>query len=361
MYLSLQRGTDWLRRANRPDGRFVYGAVPALKSSLEGDDYLRQAGAVFGLARAARFLGDERATAVARQAVLTLLLDTVPDPADARMRHTTLPSIVVNRLGAAGLLVMAISELPAPGDDLLEQSEQLCSFIRNQQRTDGSLNWTDGDAEEAEPEGINKYPGLALYGIMVSQRHRPAAWKTAVVQSALPFYRSWWQGHKNMTLIPCQTGAYTEAYLLTRNRDFLDFVQEMNDWLCRLQYVQLDARHPLWSGGFMDAADGKPNPVAPHVGSAYYAESLAEASRVTRLAGDKVRYQGYREALERCLQFLNTLQYTDATTQHYAEWYRPALLGAFYASHQDGNLRIDYTGHAVSALVSYLSQVVQGS
>ena len=53
------------------------------------------------------------------------------------------------------------------------------------------------------------------------------------------------------------------------------------------------------------------------------------------------------------MQFLTTLQYTDANTQHFADWYRPRLVGGFHASHQDGNLRIDYTQHAVSALVQY--------
>src|SRR5947208_2271501 len=43
-YLSGQRGMEWLQRANRPDGRFVHGLVPALRLPLEGDSYLRQSG-----------------------------------------------------------------------------------------------------------------------------------------------------------------------------------------------------------------------------------------------------------------------------------------------------------------------------
>ena len=52
-----------------------------------------------------------------------------------------------------------------------------------------------------------------------------------------------------------------------------------------------------------------------------------------------------------------TLQYTEPNTQYFADWYRPRLAGAFHASHQDGNLRIDYTQHAVCALVQYLEYV----
>src|SRR5262245_7257039 len=235
MYASALRGTDWLFRANRTDGRFVYGYLPALKSVMDGDHYLRQAGAAFALARAARFTADDRQTALARQAVLTLLADTTIDSPDRGVRHTTWPSVVVNRLAAAGLLVLAINELPAPADDLLKQSEELCGYIRRQQQADGSLRYTDhpddGKPAGDDPDGINYYPGEALYGLMLSQRYRPAAWKTELVDKAVKCYRPWWQEHKNMAFVPWQTAACTEAYLRTRDSAFADFVNEMNDWI----------------------------------------------------------------------------------------------------------------------------------
>jgi hypothetical protein len=365
MYVSARRGGDWLQRANRGDGRFVYGYLPALKTEMEGDHYLRQAGAAVALAREARFTGNERHAAVARQAVLTLLLETSLEP-DGRTRHTTLPSTVVNRLASAGLLVLAINELPSPGEDLLQQSEQLCAFIGRQQRADGSLSYLDVDpaaksvtpGASEDPDGINYYPGEALYGLMRSQQRRPAEWKIALVRKALAYYLPWWRQHKNMALVPWHTAAYAEAFLATKDQVFADAVNEMTDWMCGLQYVTLDPRHPFWTGGFMSWQDGKRSATAPQVSSASYAEGLAEACRVARQAGDVVHYNRFRESLERCLQFLATLQYSDANTQHFADWYRPTVLGGFFASHQDGNLRIDYTQHAVCAMVQYLNYVV---
>lgn len=362
MLLSCQRGADWLARANRPDGRFDYGFLPALRTQLEGDHYLRQAGAAFALARAARVTGDDRYAAVARQAILTLLLDTTAtaDPNTKEVfRHTSLPSSVVNRLGAAGLLVLAIHELPSPAEDLLDQSDQLCRFIRQQQQPDGSLNYIDaGEAGGDDPDGINYYPGEALYALMKSQQHRPAAWKTRVVRKAADFYIPWWRAHKNMAFVPWHTAAYAEAYLATPSEAvYAQAIYEMNDWLCGLQYAELDPRQPMWIGGFMGWADGKPQALAPQIGSASFAESLADACRVAKQSGDPARYRRYRESLERTLQFLTTLQYTDANTQHFADWYRPRLIGGFYASHQDGNLRIDYAQHAICALAQYAAFV----
>ena len=139
---------------------------------------------------------------------------------------------------------------------------------------------------------------------------------------------------------------------------FADAVNALSDWICSLQYVSLDPRHPFWAGGFMSWVDGKPTPTVPQVSSGSYAEGLAEACRVARETGDVSRHKRYRESLERALQFLTTLQYTNGNTQHFADWYRPTLLGGFFASHQDGNLRIDYTQHAVCAMIQYLSYVV---
>ena len=359
MYLTAQRGADWLYRVNLSDGRFVNGYVTALKTTLEGDHYYRQVEATLALERAARLTGDERFSARERQALLTLLADTAVDSGG---RSTTLPPPLVNRLAAAGMLVQTICELPAPAEDLLEQSEQLCVFIRSRQQTDGSFRYTesnDGSPGQLDAEGTNYYPGQALHGLILSQRLKPAIWKLDALRKALACYLPWWRAHKNLALVSTQTAAYAEAYLLTGERPFADAVHEMTDWLCELQYPLLDPRHPLWGGGFMSWVDGKPATMAPGVGSALFAETLAAACRVARKLGDVPRHDRSREALERCLQFLAGLQFTDANTQHFADWYRPYLTGAFYGSHQDGNVRLDYTAHAVSALAQYLANFAE--
>jgi hypothetical protein len=361
MLLSCQRGADWLYRMNGVKGRFLYGYLPALKMEMEGDHYLRQVGAAFALARAARFLGEERYAARATQAILTLLDETVAGSGDPPTRHTALPSLVVNRLGAAGMLVLAINELPAPQADLLDKSEQLCNWIRRQARADGSLRCNDGEAGDAaetdDADCVNEFPGLALYALLRSQRFRPADWKTELARKAVSYYRGWWKAHRNMAFVPWQTAAWAEAFARTKEPAFAEFVYEMNDWLCGLQYDQIDPHRIVWYGGFMSWADTRAVDSPPHIGSAAYAMSLAEACRVARKGTDLPRHQRYTDALERCLQFLVRLQYTDANAQHFAEWYRPRLVGAFHASPQDGNLRIDYAQHALASLVAYLEEV----
>jgi hypothetical protein len=356
MLLAAQRGADWLYRMNGVKGRFLHGYLPALKREMEGDHYPRQIGAAFALARAARLTREPRYAARATQAILALLDETTVDSRDNTLRHTVLPSMVVNRLGAAALLVLAINELPAPQADLLDKSEQLCRYIRRQVRDDGSLCCDDA-AEAGKKEDLDSictYPGQALAALLASQKHKPAKWKTEMARKALPYYRALWRKHHSLDLVCWQTTACTEAYRLTHEQAFADFVFEMNDWLCELQYDAIDPHRVLWYGGFRAWAEDRAVESSPSIRSAECAESLALACCTAREVGDVTHHRHYLEVLERALQFLTRLQYTEANTQHFAEWYRPRVVGAFHASLSDGNLRIDYTHHAVSALTLYV-------
>jgi hypothetical protein len=359
MHFGALRGADWLFRMNGIKGRFLYGYLPALQTPLPEDHYLHQARAALALARAARYTGDERYEARALQALLVLLEDTTLDPKDESVRYTTLPPGAVNRLGAAGLLVLAIHELPEPKKDLLDQAEQLNNYIRRQARPDGSLRCREGGKDEDAEADVCLYPGPALRALLCSEGSKGNKEKLALVRKALPHYRAWWRAHKNPDFVASQTAAWAEAYLTTKEAGFAEFVFEMGDWLCGLQYDRIDPDRMLWYGGFQGwgAVGGLAAP--PTVTSATYAEALAEACRVAQAKGDADRLKRYRESLERCLQFLTTLQYTDANTQHFADWYRPRLLGAFHVSHRDGTLRIDHTAHAVCALIRYLEEVAR--
>jgi hypothetical protein len=339
-----------MSRMHGVKGRFVPGYLPALKQEMEGDHYLRQAGAAFALARAARFTGEERYNARASQAILSLLDDTVLDPDDSTVRYTSMPPIAVNRLAAAAWLVLAIGELPAAQKDLHEKAEQLCNFIRKQAQSGGAL----ASPEAAQQEGEQADAGYALYALLLHHKQSPAGWKLELARKALPHYRQWWKEHRTMNFVPAHTAAYAEAYLATREKDFAEFTFQMSDWLCSLQYTQIEPKRMLWYGGFMSDPAGHAVETPPTVHSAVFAEALVAACRVAREVGDVARYQRYSEAAERCLQFLTTLQYTEASTQHFAEWYRPRIKGGFHASHQDGNLRLDYTQHATAALFGYL-------
>ena len=355
-----QRGADWLFRMHGLKGRFQPGLMPALNQPLEGDSFMRQAGATAALGHAARFCGEDRYAARATQAVLGLLLETALDPGDNAARTLALPPGSVNRLGGVAAIVLAIHELPAPQADLLDHSDQLCRSLRKMVRPDGALGWDDGSGKlVSDDNGIPHHPGLALQALLASHRKRPADWKLDAVRGALPVYRAWWKANQDIDFVATMAPAFAEAYLVTKDAAFAEFVFAMDDWLCAMQYVQMDPRRALWFGGFRSVQNNAPAETPPTSRSALYAGAVVAGCRVAAETGDLTHHQRYGEAVERTLQFMTTLQYTDGVTQHFAPWYRPQVLGAFHASQLDGNIRLDDTQHAVATLFGYLEHVVR--
>jgi hypothetical protein len=154
--------------------------------------------------------------------------------------------------------------------------------------------------------------------------------------------------------VPAQTAAATEAYLLTKEAAFADFAFEMSDWLCGLQYDQaVDLRRATWVGGFRGWADGKPQDVAPTIASAAYAEALADGCRVARQKVDLPRYRRYGEATGAVCSTSRPCSSTSRTRSTS----RAGIARSWWAaSTRRTTDRIDYTQHAVSAMVQYFAE-----
>jgi hypothetical protein len=361
LYLSARRGAEWLWAAQRPDGTFREGLIPALDLEVKEDDLLRQLSGTYGLARCARFFGSERYAVRARQAVLMMLTLTKTDPTDPNVRFTVPPSGQANRLAAGSLLVLAIAELPDPGADLVEQAGQLVSYLRKRQHSDGSFQlWDTAEEEAAATAESACYPAwclLALARDRVGLQDQQASRLAAVAKGFDQAFRSWQQSKdvRTAAVLIC-AGAELGAAMPDKTR--ADAVFEMADWLCSLQYGA-DPRRLAWQGGFRMEQAGSVRELPPTVDSALCAEALAEAARVARQMVDLPRFGRYREACERGLHFLTTIQYLPATTRHFADWYAPGLYGAFYHSPRDGTVHLEGTQRAVCALTAYFRHVVQ--
>ena len=357
---SADRGAHWLLRSSRPDGLFVYGWSPAVNRALDDNNYLRQAGAAAALARAAGHMQDSEMAAAAQRAIIVLVeTHTREDARDPRRRRPTLWSAEANPVGFSALLLWAVSELPDPDPALLEYGDQLARFLAFRQRPDGSINIAGSDEPEAEdsPEGMNYYPGEALYALMRSHARSPAGWKLATVERAFPFYRRVWREEFSAAFVPWQTSAYAEAFLVTGKAPYADFVFAMNDWLVELQYKQGAPKQ--WQGGFATFDRGYVLRLPPGVTTASCAESLVDAWRVARECKDVARVRKYHNALERAFQFLIANQYSNERHLHFEPEFRSQLDGAFHASIENGTVRIDFNQHAICGMFRYLSEAVQ--
>jgi hypothetical protein len=357
---SVLLGSAWLTRMNQAQGRFVYGYIPALRQSMDGDHDLKQALATMALAQAARFAGDDRQTAVASQAILTLLAATRVEPTDPNCRVPVRTSLTCNRVGFAATLALAIYELPGADEKLLAEAERLCNFLQSRLRTDGSVHYTDEPSDapmQLEPAGVNEYPGFALHAIAVSNRVKPTPWKGEALKRGLDHYRAFFRAKPHPMLAATLTPAFAEHYLQSKSSETAAAVFEMNDWLIGLQYPPSDPRFALWAGGFRRWANGQPVDAAPGFECGAYLQSLSCAHRLARLAPDQSREREarYKQAAVDAVQFLTGLQYLEANTRHFENTFRAnTLIGGFYLSPTDGNLRIDATAWGVCGMLQFL-------
>lgn len=350
------RGARWLVNSQRADGLFVYGWNPSLNKPVAEDHYLRQAGTAAALARAAAYTRDNQITLTARQALLVLLANCTADDADNDIRKPTVSPAEANPVGLAGLLLLAIAELPEPSDALLDQGERLARFLKSKQQEDGSFDLgTGADAET----GIDYYPGEALYGLVRSYSRRPEKWKLEVLAKAFDIYHRRFKEKPSMAFVPWQTGAYAEAFFITNESRYRDFVFEMNDWLINYQYVGQNAALETWEGGFGGYEAGHAVRIPPGATTGSFAEGLVDAYRVAELTKDTRRLADYTLSLRLAFRFLFSLQYSPQSHPHFEPWFAKKINGAFFASVDDGLIRIDFTQHAISAMFHYATHVTQ--
>jgi hypothetical protein len=356
-------GANWLSRMNQASGRFLPGLDPTLRTPLAADHELRQAVAALALAEAARFTGKDEFAARATQSVLALLSLTKPDPADAARRVPDVSPERGNRVGFAAVLALAIYALPSPDAKLLAQAEELCTFLRSRCGADGSVQAFDNpDAAKADPDGANVYPGLVVRALAASNRARPDPGKRDALAKSVGYYRGTFQAQPTAMLAATLLPGFADFALQTKDKTAAAAVFELADWLCSCQYTRSDARSGAWVGGFRPSQLPAHLTTEPTFETAACATALAAAIQVSRqVEPDLTRFRRYRQAAVDGLAFARRLQFSDEKTDHFEKGFRARFLtGGVHLSSSDGSLRIDATGHLVTAHLAFLQSGAEG-
>jgi hypothetical protein len=350
---SAKDAAGWLTRMSKADGRFVPGLDPTLRRELPGTD-MDQAAACLALARAARFTGDEKTTATASQACLTLLTLTKPDPADATLRVPTLADGRGNKVGFAAVLATAIYDLPAPDATLTAEADRLCKFLYTRLRSDGSVHYTDGTEppEKADPVGVHTYPGLCFQALLASDRVRPEGWKAEAVGRGVGYYRGVFHKGRTPELCAAMLPAVCDLALRGKAEAATAFAFEMADWVCDQQYAAADVRDLRWVGGIRPAGGGEPTAL-----TAGCAEGLSAAVTLTTQVPDAGRFTRYRAATLSALTFARAMQFSAANrnADHFEQGFRTQwLYGGVHGSPGDGAVRADHTARLLAGVVRFL-------
>lgn len=343
--IGMRAAAEWLAKRQQPQGRFLFGVNPALRTPIDGDTDFRQAVATWAVCQAAAFTADEKLTACGAQAVLALLLLTKDDPADAACKVPALTAAGGNPVGFAACLALAVYSLPTADAKLLAEAEKLCGYLRKQVQANGAIACDDDTTVG---------PGLALQALAADRRAKPDAAKDAVLAKALGYYRAQFKTAPHATLAGTALPAAVDYCLDTKDAAAAAFAFEMADWLCSTQYGRADGKHVLWAGAFR--TDTLPAAAEPGFESAHAARGLAAACQLIRQGvPDLTRYQKYRAATVEALAFARSLQYTVDNTGHFTTDFRGQyLLGGVRTALTDGNIRCDATALTALAFQRFL-------
>ncbi len=339
---------QWMLRQVQMDGRMVYKYFPSRGEESGANNLIRQFMATLCLIRYARFTQQETHSRLARHNLNYNLKQFY-------RLEGTLGFVEYDgkvKLGAIALAALAILEDADAQPDTSPHAEifpSLCNAIDHLWQSDGSFRTFY--KPDSRNDNQNFYPGEALLFWASLYQHTHDAKLLERCYASFNYYRDWHRQHRNPAFIPWHTQAYTLLYQETGDRQFLDFIVEMNDWLLPMQ--QWDGvRYPDVQGRFYDSKHSNYGP--PHASSTgVYLEGLVDAYQLATQTGDAHRAKNYQQVIWRGLRSVRQLQFRDEIDLFYVSKPSP-VQGGIRTTVYDNVIRVDNVQHCLMALLKLM-------
>ncbi|MCZ2341931.1 MAG: hypothetical protein LC104_09075 [Bacteroidales bacterium] len=332
---------------NQSNGRFFPGINPHSQAIASDSPLLPQLRATVALAHAARFTGDETYTIRATQAVLVLLAQIRVPAESPQLRVPTITDPQCSSVLYAALLAQAIWALPDADTALQKDAEQLCVFVRQQQRADGSFAQSDeyGPALLTLALHVQKQPDAAADAA-------PSAALLRGIAAAIQQFQSTPQADYAAAILP----ALCISAIQTKKPEITKAALQLGDWLCSCQYTRGDAPQVGWAGSFRPQPGATSPGWEPRSDAALIAGGLAAATQLTRHVPDLTRHTRFRAAMVEALEFTRRLQYTpESTTRFEPAFAQRFLVGGMCHAPSDPVATPEATARLVESHVIFLT------
>lgn len=334
---AIDDGAEYLLRAQRPDGAFVYEYDPARGEDSTGDNIVRQLAATWLLASLTRRHGSMRyREALARGLAFMSAKTRRASPDSTLLVVSDDPDVALLGTVAFALLTLVATE----DHGLKGEAERLAEAILSLQRADGGFDTQFPAA--TRPEAEDFFPGEAMLALMHLHARYPDPRYPEALRRALPYYRAHFRRRRSSAFVAWQMAAYAHLFRITGDSEHADFVFELADAILPLQHVGGEVAYPDYIGGYRGGS-------VPGIPSATYTEGVLEAYDLARRRGDRERAARYQRASLLATLFTLRLQFT--LENAYYVRHPDRALGAFRASLADSTLRIDHTQHALNSLL----------
>lgn len=337
--------TGWLVRQVGPTGMTTYKYWPSKGTYSEANNTIRQFMGSACLALAAGRYPDATVSAACDRNFAYNFRTFY----ETRGSFAVINEFGKTKLGAAGVAITAILNLPDPGP-WQAQLDALLRFVERMQQPDGSFRTFLDPPDRNDNQFF--YPGEALLAlVMVYARRRDPALLDRIMRG-FRYYRDFFRANRNPAFVPWHTQAYCLLHDLTGEQALADFVFEMNDWLLPMQETREDPADIL--GDFFDPQ--RPGFGPPHASATgVYLEGLIEAWRLAVALSDGTRAEAYRRSILRGLRMLRQLQFRDGLDMFYLTK-RDRVQGGVRTAVFDNTIRIDNVQHGLMAIYRILDR-----
>jgi len=336
---------DYLTGAVKPDGLFVYIALPA---DPPPDDYniVRHAGATYSLFQAYGATGDPATRAAAERALDRLLEDARPWSDEPGAPLVIVEEDGETALGTSGLAILSIAEqIRTTGEKKhLPAARRLAQWILDTQNEDGELTAHKADYRRRRIDEFRSrfYPGEAIFGLARLHQVDPdPRWRDAAASAA-----RWLITVRDGDLADDELPA--DHWLLYGLND-LGKIAPDPLWasqaakICEVIRAQQhrDPEKAEWYGGFYDPPGS--------TSAATNVEGMSAAIELFRNVGDEAAASRTLETARLATRFMLQMQLRPEQTMYMDDPHR--MLGGIHGGFDNWEVRNDYVQHAISALL----------
>ncbi len=338
----------WLTNHVHADGRMTYKWWPSQGKESDANNMIRQWMATAALAKIGRDLKDEGVFALAEKNIDYNLSKFY------RVDVAGNGYILFNgkaKLGAMALAAFSIYLHP--------KREKWAVYENAILRTINSLlqksgRYTTFYVPKGRNDNENFYPGetqLYLATRYVDEKD-PAMLER--IMRAFRFYRQWHRDNRNPAFIPWHTQAYYSLWEVTKEKELVDFVFEMNDWLVDTMQQWDGTKTPDAKGRFYNPRQRYGPPHASSTG--VYLEGLIDAYKMARALGDDKRRKKYARAMARGLRSSMQLQFVDDVDMFYIKK-KDRSRGGMRTTIYDNSIRVDNVQHTLMGVLKIVHEI----
>lgn len=341
---SIIMGADWLVSVQEPNGRFKYQYDLDKKQFCHKNmnNFLRQAGAAYGLTQAYEVTGNIKYLESARRSLLYQFnsLETLDTNKayflyrnEAKLGGIAIPMLTMLRIKSI--------ENDSIYDKKLKKLANMIIYLQ-QKNSDGQFKhsyvlYGDYDYEKNNNWECNIYPGEAMLALALMFKEFGDVKYKDSFDAAFGYYKKHGRW-RNTGFSSWAISAFSELYKVTGDKTYADFTFKMCDHRLKLQ--NLNPKRKEY---------GSLNPL-PSIFSSISFEGIGEAIAVCQLTGDDERYNDYKYRSLIAYKWLMSLQYKGEDKRAY---------GSFQKNWFNNEIRIDNVQHSISAMSIGLKIIYQ--